>query len=363
MIFVLNFLIMKKYNFNAGPSALPNDVFKYSSEAIKDLDKTGLSILEISHRSEKFAEIINRAKVLTLEISGLESNDYEVLFLQGGASHQYLMVASNFLNNVAGYVNTGTWSEKAMGEAQYYGNVIEVASSKDKNHTYIPKNIEILDNVDYLHITTNNTIFGTQFHKFPATDSPLIADMSSDIFSRKIDFSSFDLIYAGAQKNIGAAGVTMVILKKELLEKNKRKIPSILSYQNHVDKKSLYNTPPVFSIYTCMLNLEWILRSGGIEVIEKKNIEKAKLLYNEIDNNDAFYGFVDKSDRSIMNVTFGIHNNYDSEEFDNICSNNFIHGIKGHRSVGGYRVSLYNAISIDSVRVLVNIMKEFKRNR
>ena len=352
---------MKKYNFNAGPSALPNDVFKYSSEAIKELDKTGLSILEISHRSEKFSEIISKAKKLALEISDLDSNEYEVLFLQGGASHQYLMVASNFLNNVAGYINTGTWSEKAIAEAKYYGNVIEVSSSKDKNHTYIPNDIEILEDLDYLHITSNNTIFGTQFHKFPNSKFPLIADMSSDIFSRKINFSSFDLIYAGAQKNIGAAGVTMVILKKELLKKNKRKIPSILSYQNHVNKQSLYNTPPVFSIYTCMLNMEWILKSGGIEEIEKKNIEKAKLLYDEIDNNDAFYGFVEKLDRSIMNVTFGINNNYNSEKFNEMCLNNNIHGIKGHRSVGGYRVSLYNAISINSVKILVEIMQKFNR--
>lgn len=352
---------MKKYNFNAGPSALPNDVFKYSSEAIKELDKTGLSILEISHRSEKFSEIITKAKHLALEISGLDNNKYEVLFLQGGASHQYLMVASNFLNNLAGYVNTGTWSEKAIAEAKYYGNVIEVSSSKDKNHTYIPNKIEVLEDLDYLHITSNNTIFGTQFHKFPDTNFPLIADMSSDIFSRKINFSSFDLIYAGAQKNIGAAGVTMVILKRELLKKNIRKNPSILNYQNHVDKQSLYNTPPVFSIYTCMLNMEWILKSGGIEVIEKKNINKSKLLYNEIDKNDSFYGFVEKSDRSIMNVTFGINNNYNSEKFDKMCSNNNIHGIKGHRSVGGYRVSLYNAITIDSVKILVEIMQKFNK--
>ena len=207
---------MKKYNFNAGPSALPDDVFKYSAEAIKDLDNSGLSILEISHRSEKFSEIITKAKNLALEISDLNRSEYEVLFLQGGASHQYLMVASNFLNDVAGYVNTGTWSEKAIGEAKYYGNVIEVASSKDKNHTYIPKEIKVLEDLDYLHITSNNTIFGTQFHTFPDTNSPLVADMSSDIFSRKINFSNFDLIYAGAQKNIGAAGVTMVILKKEI---------------------------------------------------------------------------------------------------------------------------------------------------
>jgi phosphoserine aminotransferase len=352
---------MKKYNFNAGPSALPNDVFKYSSRAIEELDNTGLSILEISHRSEKFLEIINKAKDLALEISNLDSNNYEVLFLQGGASHQYLMVASNFLNNVAGYINTGTWSEKAISEAKYYGEVIEVASSKNKNHTYIPNNIEVLDDLDYLHVTSNNTIFGTQFHKFPVTKSPLIADMSSDIFSRKINFSSFDLIYAGAQKNIGAAGVTMVIIKKELLNQHKRKIPSILSYQNHVNKQSLYNTPPVFSIYTCMLNMEWILKSGGIEEIEKKNIEKAKLIYDEIDNNDAFYGFVERPDRSVMNATFGIIDNYDSEKFNNMCSNNNIHGIKGHRSVGGYRVSLYNAISINSVKILVEIMKKFNK--
>ena len=246
-------------------------------------------------------------------------------------------------------------------EAKYYGEVIEVASSKNKNHTYIPNDIQVLDNLDYLHVTSNNTIFGTQFHRFPVSKSPLIADMSSDIFSRKINFSSFDLIYAGAQKNIGAAGVTMVIIKKELLDKHKRKIPSILSYQNHVNKQSLYNTPPVFSIYTCMLNMEWILKSGGIEEIEKKNIEKAKLIYDEIDNNDAFYGFVERPDRSVMNATFGINDNYDSEKFNKMCSNNNIHGIKGHRSVGGYRVSLYNAISINSVKILVEIMKKFNK--
>ncbi len=352
---------MKKYNFNAGPSALPNEVFKYSSEAIKELDKTGLSLLEISHRSNEFSEIITRAKDLALKISNLDQDEYEVLFLQGGASHQYLMVASNFLNNVAGYINTGTWSEKAMAEAKFYGNVIEVASSKDRNHTYIPNNVQVLDSLDYLHITSNNTIFGTQFHEFPQTKSPLIADMSSDIFSRKIDFSKFDLIYAGAQKNIGAAGVTLVILKKEFLKKNKRKIPSILSYQNHVDKQSLYNTPPVFSIFTCMLNMEWIIKSGGIGEIEKKNIEKAKLLYDAIDNNDAFQGFVENSDRSNMNVTFGINNYYNSEKFDEMCQKNNIHGIKGHRSVGGYRVSLYNAISIDSVKILIEIMEKFNK--
>ncbi len=352
---------MKKYNFNAGPSALPNDVFKYSSEAIKEIDNTGLSLLEISHRSKKFLEIITRAKHLALKISDLDQDNYEVLFLQGGASHQYLMVASNFLNNVAGYVNTGTWSEKAIAEAKFYGNVIEVASSKNKNHTYIPSNIEVSDGLDYLHITSNNTIFGTQFHEFPKTKTPLIADMSSDIFSRKIDFSNFDLIYAGAQKNIGAAGVTLVILKKEFLKKNKRKIPSILSYQNHVDKESLYNTPPVFSIFTCMLNMEWILKSGGVLEIEKKNTEKAKLLYSEIDKNDAFHGFVENSSRSNMNVTFGINNYYNSEKFDEMCSKNNIHGIKGHRSVGGYRVSLYNAISVDSVKVLVEVMQKFNK--
>ena len=352
---------MKKYNFNAGPSALPNDVFKYSSEAIKEIDNTGLSLLEISHRSNKFLEIISKAKDLALKISDLDQNDYEVLFLQGGASHQYLMVASNFLNKVAGYVNTGTWSEKAIAEAKFYGNVIEVASSRDKNYTYIPRNIQVLDSLDYLHVTSNNTIFGTQFKEFPKTKTPLIADMSSDIFSRKIDFSNFDLIYAGAQKNIGAAGVTLVILKKEFLKKNKQKIPSILSYQNHVDKESLYNTPPVFSIFTCMLNMEWILKSGGVEEIEKKNREKAKLLYNEIDNNDAFHGFVENSSRSNMNVTFGISNYYNSEKFDEMCLKNNIHGIKGHRSVGGYRVSLYNAISIDSVKVLIEVMQRFNK--
>ena len=351
---------MKKYNFNAGPSALPNDVFKYSSEAIKELDKTGLSILEISHRSEKFADIINRAKDLALEISGLDTNEYEVLFLQGGASHQYLMVASNFLNDVAGYVNTGTWSEKAIGEAKYYGNVIEVASSKDKNHTYIPKNIKISDDVDYLHITTNNTIFGTQIKDIPLTKVPLISDMSSDIFSRKIDFSSFDLIYAGAQKNMGPAGTTLVVIKENILGKVKRNIPSMLDYKTHIDKGSMFNTPPVFSVYTCMLNLTWLKKNGGIEAVEKRNNSKAKLIYDEIDNNELFVGFANTNDRSTMNATFNLVDDSHSEIFNSLCSKANINGINGHRSVGGYRASMYNAMDIDSVKVLTEVMTELK---
>ena len=350
---------MKKYNFNAGPSALPNEVFKYSSEAIKELDKTGLSLLEISHRSNEFSEIITRAKDLALKISNLDQDEYEVLFLQGGASHQYLMVASNFLNNVAGYINTGTWSEKAMAEAKFYGNVIEVASSKDRNHTYIPNNVQVLDSLDYLHITSNNTIFGTQFHSFPESNCPLFADMSSDIFSRKIDFSKFDLIYAGAQKNLGPAGATMVMINKELLDKVQRNVPSMLSYKVHIEKDSSFNTPPVFPIYCILLNLR-LIKQEGIDSISKKNKIKSELIYSEIDRNKCFSGFSEVSDRSQMNATFNMKEGFDSELFNKICSNNKISGINGHRSVGGYRASIYNALSLDSLNVLVDSMKEFE---
>ena len=350
---------MKKYNFNAGPTALPNDVFKFSAEAIKEIDKTGLSILEISHRSEKFSEIITKAKDLALEISCLDKNEYEVLFLQGGASHQYLMVASNFLNNVAGYINTGTWSEKAIAEAKYYGNVIEIASSKNKNHTYIPNDIKISEDLDYLHITSNNTIFGTQFHSFPVSNCPLIVDMSSDIFSRKIDFSKFDLIYAGAQKNLGPAGATMVIINKELLDKVQRNVPSMMSYKVHIEKDSSFNTPPVFPIYCILLNLR-LIKHEGLDSISEKNKIKSELIYSEIDRNKCFSGFSQVSDRSQMNATFNINEGFDSELFNNICSNNNISGINGHRSVGGYRASIYNALPLESLNVLVDSMKEFE---
>jgi phosphoserine aminotransferase len=261
------------HNFSAGPSILPDEVFTDSASAIKNFDNTGLSILEISHRSKEFISVMNEAQKLTLEIAGLNDNDYSCLFLQGGASLQFLMVAYNFLNNKAGYINTGSWSSKAMKEALLFGEVTEIASSKDSNFNYIPKDYSITDEFDYVHVTSNNTIYGTQFKSFPKTDLPLFADMSSDIFSRKIDFSSFDLIYAGAQKNLGPAGVTLVIIKNNLLEKVKRNVPSMLNYKLHVEKESSFNTPPVFPIYCVLLNLR-LIKSKGLESIERNNIEK-----------------------------------------------------------------------------------------
>ena len=271
------------------------------------------------------------------------------------------MVAYNFLKTKAGYINTGTWSEKAIKEAKLFGEVIEIASSKDENFNYIPKKIKINDKYDYIHLTTNNTIFGTQFHNFPDTNSSLIADMSSDIFSRVIDYSKFDLFYAGAQKNTGPAGTTLVIVKESLLSEINKNIPSMLSYKIHIDKESMFNTPPVFPIYTAMLNLRWIKKNGGIQNIENKNREKANLIYNEIDNNSKFIGFAEKDDRSFMNVTFNLIDSEEKDIFDKICEENNVVGINGHRSVGGYRASIYNAMTLESVEVLVDCMKKFEK--
>jgi len=347
----------KIHNFNAGPSTLPNEIFKKTSNAILNLNESGLSILEISHRSNKFKDILSEARELVLNIAKLDSNEYSSLFLQGGASTQFLMIAYNFLNYNAGYINTGSWSTKAMQEARLFGNVIELASSKDKNYNYIPKNYNIQDDLDYIHLTTNNTIYGTQFDLIPDFNQSLIADMSSDIFSRDVDYSVFDLFYAGAQKNLGPAGTTLVVIKKEILEKIKREVPSILSYKVHIDKDSSFNTPPVFSIYACLLNLREI-KISGIKNIELKNNAKANALYDEIDRNTCFDGFVENEDRSKMNVTFNLKDNNNSEIFEKICKENGIIGVSGHRSVGGYRASLYNALNIESVKVLINCMKE-----
>jgi len=347
------------HNFSAGPSILPDEVYRDSASAINNFDNTGLSILEISHRSKEFISVISEAQRLTLEIAELKNDDYSCLFLQGGASLQFLMVAYNFLNNKAGYLNTGSWSSMAMKEARHFGEVIEIASSKDSNFNYIPKNFLINDEFDYIHITSNNTIYGTQFKSFPKSDIPLFADMSSDIFSRKIDFSSFDLIYAGAQKNLGPAGVTLVIIKNKLLEKVTRTIPSMLNYKLHIDKESSFNTPPVFPIYCVLLNLR-LIKSKGLELIEKNNIEKSNLIYNEIDRNKCFKGFSELEDRSAMNATFNLVEGYDGDLFDKICKENNISGINGHRSVGGYRASIYNALKIKSVETLVSCMQEYE---
>ncbi|MBT7623106.1 MAG: 3-phosphoserine/phosphohydroxythreonine transaminase [Flavobacteriaceae bacterium] len=349
---------MSKHNFSAGPSILRNEVIKSASEAIIELNNSGLSLIEISHRGKDFVEIMNKARLLALELLNLENKGYKALFLQGGASLQFLMTAYNLLDKKAGYLNTGSWSTKAIKEAKLFGKIIEVASSKDKNFNYIPKNYIVDPQFDYLHITTNNTIFGTQIKKLPETNVPLVADMSSDILSRNIDFSKFDLIYAGAQKNIGPAGTTLVVVKEDILGKVNRNIPSMLDYRIHIEKDSMFNTPPVFAIYTSMLTLEWIKNSGGINSIEANNSKKADMIYKEIDSNELFEGFAAIEDRSSMNATFNLKNASHKEIFDKMCKNADISGVNGHRSVGGYRASIYNALDISSVNILIDIMKE-----
>lgn len=352
---------MKVHNFSAGPSILPNSVIKEASKGILNINNSGLSLLEISHRSKDFMDIMDKATSLALKLLNLENKGYKALFLQGGASNQFLMAAYNLLENKAGYLNTGVWSTKALKEAKLFGEAVEVASSKDKNFNYIPKGYSIDSDLDYFHITTNNTIFGTQIKEIPNSSVNLVCDMSSDIFSRKIDFSKFALIYAGAQKNMGPAGTTLVIIKEDILGKVSRKIPSMLDYQMHIDKESMFNTPPVFAVYTSMLTLEWLNNNGGIESIESKNNAKAELIYDAIDKSDLFKGFAAKEDRSSMNATFNLVNQDHKELFDKLSKEANINGINGHRSVGGYRASIYNALEIESVKVLVEVMNELKR--
>jgi phosphoserine aminotransferase len=351
---------MIKHNFSAGPSILPKEVIKTASEAILEINNSGLSLIEISHRSKDFVDIMDNATSTALELLDLQNKGYKALFLQGGASLQFLMTAYNLLESKSGYLDTGSWSTKAIKEAKLFGDVIEVASSKEKNFNYIPKNFNINPDLDYLHITTNNTIFGTQVKNIPETKVPLVADMSSDIFSKNIDFSKFSLIYAGAQKNMGPAGTTLVIIKEDVLGKVTRKIPSMLDYQIHIDKESMFNTPPVFAVYTSMLTLEWLKKNGGISAIEKKNSLKANLIYNEIDSNELFEGFAEIEDRSYMNATFNLKNQEHKDIFNQMCLEANISGVNGHRSVGGYRASIYNAMEISSVNILVEVMKELK---
>lgn len=352
---------MKKHNFSAGPCILPLEVMKKASEAVVELDGIGLSLIEISHRSKEFVAIMDKARSLALELLDLEGKGYQALFLQGGASLQFLMVAYNLLGKKAGYLNTGTWSDKAIKEAKLFGEVVEVASSKDKNYNYIPRGYDIPKDLDYLHLTSNNTIFGTQFSSFPETDVPLVCDMSSDIFSRELDFSRFDLIYAGAQKNMGPAGTTLVVVKEEFLGKVSRKIPSMLDYKVHIDKESMFNTPPVFAVYVSMLTLQWLKDMGGIPAIAEINEKKAKLIYSEIDLNPLFNGFARKEDRSQMNATFTLADEGLKDTFDQMWKEAGINGINGHRSVGGYRASMYNALSLESVGTLVDIMSDLER--
>lgn len=352
---------MKKHNFSAGPAILPQEVIEGAAQAVKELDNIGLSLIEISHRSAEFKAIMEEACTLSLQLLGLEGKGYQALFLQGGASLQFLMTAYNLLENKAGYVNSGTWSTKAIKEANNFGEVVELASSKDQNFNYIPKGYDIPTDLDYLHLTTNNTIFGTQFKDLPKTDVPLVADMSSDIFSRPFDYSKFDLFYAGAQKNMGPSGVTLVVIKESSFNKVSRVIPSMLSYEVHANGGSMFNTPPVFPVYTLLLNLRWIAQHGGLEGVGKRNAEKAALIYDEIDRNPLFQGFAHQGDRSDMNATFNLSDDAMASVFDPMWNEANISGLKGHRSVGGYRASIYNAMSKDSVQVLVDCMQEFER--
>ena len=351
---------MKKHNFSAGPSILAPEVFQKASEALLDFEGTGLSVIEISHRSPEFVRVIERARALALEIAGLDDS-YTTLFLQGGASMQFLMVPYNLLETKAAYIDTGTWANKAQKEAALFGNAEVIASSKADGYKYIPKNVTVPTDIDYLYITTNNTIYGTEYHSLPQTSVPLVADMSSDIFSRPLDYKQFSLIYAGSQKNLGASGSTLVIVKKDLLGKVSRKLPSMMDYQLHIKNDSMFNTPSTFAVYVNLLVLEWIQAQGGLQALGKRNQAKADLLYGEIDRNPLVVGYANKEDRSLMNVVFNLTDESSKERFDALCKEANISGIKGHRSVGGYRASIYNALPLESVQVLVDVLKEFER--
>ena len=351
---------MKKHNFSAGPSILAPEVFQKASKALLDFEGTGLSVIEISHRSPEFVRVIERARALALEIAGLDDS-YTTLFLQGGASMQFLMVPYNLLETKAAYIDTGTWANKAQKEATLFGNAEVIASSKADGYKYIPKNVTVPTDIDYLYITTNNTIYGTEYHSLPQTSVPLVADMSSDIFSRPLDYKQFSLIYAGSQKNLGASGSTLVIVKKDLLGKVSRKLPSMMDYQLHIKNDSMFNTPSTFAVYVNLLVLEWIQAQGGLQALGKRNRAKADLLYGEIDRNPLVVGYANKEDRSLMNVVFNLTDESTKERFDALCKEANISGIKGHRSVGGYRASIYNALPLESVQVLVDVLKEFER--
>lgn len=352
---------MKIHNFSGGPSILPKEVLEKASQAVLNFNDSGLSLIEISHRSKDFVSIMDKAQSLALSLLGLENKGYKALYLQGGASLEFLRVAYNLLEQKAAYINTGTWSDNAIEEAKSFGEVLEVGSSKKEGYKFIPKNLVIPTDIDYLHITSNNTIYGTQYQQFPEVNIPLICDMSSDIFSRTLDFSKFDLIYAGAQKNMGPAGTTLIVVKESILGKVTRHIPSILDYKCHIAKESMFNTPAVFAVYVSMLTLSWLQDLGGIAAIEKINRKKARLLYSEIDLNPLFSGYVAKEDRSYMNATFNLTDVTLEARFNEMCKEGGISGLNGHRSVGGYRASMYNALSLESVGVLVDIMSDLER--
>ena len=352
---------MKKYNFNAGPSILPREVIENTAKQILDFNGSGLSLAEISHRAKDFQPVVDEAVALIKELLGVPEG-YSVLFLGGGASLEFCMVPYNFLITKAAYLNTGTWAKKAIKEAKLFGEVVEVASSADANYTFIPKDWTCPTDVDYLHITTNNTIYGTEIRKDMDVPVPMIADMSSDIFSRPVDVSKYMCIYAGAQKNLSMAGVTVVIVKDDALGKAPRTIPTMLDYKTHVDKGSMFNTPPVVPIYTALENLRWIKKMGGVEAMDKRALERADMLYSEIDRNKLFRGTVAEEDRSVMNICFVMNPEYAELEkpFMEYATAQGMVGIKGHRSVGGFRASCYNAMTVEGVQALIQCMKDFE---
>ena len=355
---------MKVHNFSAGPCVLPESVIKQAAEAVLNFDDLNLSLLEISHRSKNFVSVMDEALDLVRELMEVPEG-YSVMFLQGGASLEFIAVPYNLLREggKAAYMDTGTWANKAIKEASRLGDVEVVASSKDKNYSYIPKGFHIPSDVDYFHCTSNNTIFGTQMKEFPQFAGIKVCDMSSDIMSKKVNVADFDLIYAGAQKNIGPAGATLVIAKDEILGKNGRNIPAYLDYRTHISKESMFNTPPVFSVYVCMLTMKWLKELGGVDYISGVNEKKADLIYSEIDRNPLFEGTAAIEDRSGMNACFLPLEGVDTAEFDRMWKEANVSGINGHRSVGGYRASMYNALQPDSVQALVDVMKEFERTK
>ena len=353
---------MKKHNFYAGPSILSQYTIQKTADAILDFAGTGLSLMEVSHRGKEFIAVSDEARNLVKELLDVPSS-HDVIFLGGGASMQFCMVPYNFLKKKASYLDSGTWASKAIKEAKYFGEVEVVASSKDKNYSYVPKNYTVSDDSDYFHITTNNTIFGTQLQSIPDVPVPLAADMSSDIFSRPIDVSKFDVIYAGAQKNLAPAGVAVIIVRKEALGKMERPIPSMLNYQIHIANESMFNTPPVVPVFAALQTLKWYKEQGGIAAMQKKNEEKAAILYDEIDRNKLFKGTAATEDRSLMNICFVMNDEYKELEsaFNSFATAAGMIGIKGHRSVGGFRASTYNALPLESVKALVETMQAFEK--
>lgn len=349
------------YNFNAGPSILPKSVFEQASAAVLNFNESGLSILEFGHRTPQFTAVMEEARALVRELMQLD-DDHEVLFLHGGASTQFMQVPMNLLDDKAraAYTDTDIWGYKAIKEARLFGTVDVVCSSREGNYCYIPKDFAIPNDASYLHITTNNTIYGTQWQKIPFCSNPMVADMSSDIFSRELPFNRFDLIYAGAQKNMGPAGVNLVVVNKNILGKVKRSIPTMMDYRNHIKEGSMLNTPPVFAVYVCLLTLRWLKAEGGITVMEKRNEEKAQLLYNAIDNSPLFTATAHKDDRSKMNVCFVMNDSSKEAAFLQYAKSKAIVGIKGHRTTGGFRASIYNAMPISSVQVLVDAIETFQ---